>query len=598
VSDSEFLESSWEVTAAANAGSTQTAERVTSGGNPGAFRWMTHAMTPAPSETEASTISVQHLYLGATYDPATQGAIAGIDYREDQIEFYAPFDGAAVGWAFMLVQDGRTHFAGAGAFANLGWSTRQLRCLRAEDFTQSGGRYPDFSASGGPIRFGFLRSNTNGSVEVELTVMHGIDGWQVVVHPEPNVGCEPPPDLAIAKTDGGRVWGDDPVIRYDITVSNHGGPATGVVIRDTVPVATTFSAGDSTPGWSCPAGPAEGSECTFPVGDLASEESRTATFAVRVAEGTDTLFDVFNEVSVNPSAADCTSYFDQVCDTPNLMCCFVLFAVGYYELCDDPSTIPTPAVPPRRAPEATLVLTDPFLFYRLRDRVFHETAGGRRATRLYYQYNADLMQAALTDPTILEPARTSLVAWLPALEALVEGRGADVTVTNDQVTGLTAFLEALRAAAGDTLRQAIDRERALVDPSSWAGLTMEQALAGLEALSCERDATLASVRCRVDELAMLAARLVPTGVLARRLERAVARAERRVAAAERLDGRGKRRGARAALRKAGGAVAGFEKRLRGKRGTREIDEELRAVLLDASDGLRADLATLVGGGSS
>jgi hypothetical protein len=97
---------------------------------------------------------------------------------------------------------------------------------------------------------------------------------------------------------------------------------------------------------------------------------------------------------------------------------------------------------------------------------------------------------------------------------------------------------------------------------------------------------------------MLAARLVPTGVLARRLERAVARAERRVAAAERLDGRGKRRGARAALRKAGGAVAGFEKRLRGKRGTREIDEELRAVLLDASDGLRADLATLVGGGSS
>jgi hypothetical protein len=127
--------------------------------------------------------------LKSAYNPRTSGAIDHVDYAEDQIEFSPPFNGAAIGCAIFVVQDGRIFTASlsSSAFTGLSWNRTKLSGLVAADFSTSipdgGTTHPDFSASGAPITFGFVRSNTNSIAGAETTT-HGIDNWSVVVYPK------------------------------------------------------------------------------------------------------------------------------------------------------------------------------------------------------------------------------------------------------------------------------------------------------------------------------------------------------------------------------------------------------------------------------
>ncbi|MFL6194240.1 MAG: hypothetical protein ACJ75H_08720, partial [Thermoanaerobaculia bacterium] len=80
-----------------------------------------------------------------------------------------------------------------------------------------------------------------------------------------------PPDLSIAKSDGGASVAPGGTVAYTLTYSNTGGlGAAGVVITETVPANTTFNAGASTAGWSCAPNNNAGSTCTLAVGGLAA----------------------------------------------------------------------------------------------------------------------------------------------------------------------------------------------------------------------------------------------------------------------------------------------------------------------------------------
>jgi len=183
VFDGFFSDSNWQVTTFPD-DADQFAHRSRAGGNPGSFRNMAHNLTPNVP------MAVYHLRLGseAVYDPSKLGAIAGITYFEDQKEFNPPFAGAAVGALFFVAQGNRVHFGPDLSFTTTEWTRRKLSCLKPEDFTMSFDELPDFSATAEPLRFGYLRSNTNsGSSEIQIA--HGIDNFHVVVYPAPNPGC-------------------------------------------------------------------------------------------------------------------------------------------------------------------------------------------------------------------------------------------------------------------------------------------------------------------------------------------------------------------------------------------------------------------------
>ncbi len=171
----------WTATVERTTNGSQQSATLAGGGNPGGQRRMTHVMPGTEDgEDNPTQISVLHIFTGGGWDPATAGPLAHIDYAEDQIEYDPPFDGAAIGTRFAVVQDGVTYLAEINppdnAFDNTDWRTTRVVNLTPGDFVPAPG--PDFSADGAPMSFGYSRSNTSRGSR-EITLQHGIDNWTV-----------------------------------------------------------------------------------------------------------------------------------------------------------------------------------------------------------------------------------------------------------------------------------------------------------------------------------------------------------------------------------------------------------------------------------
>jgi hypothetical protein len=301
-----------------------------------------------------------------------------------------------------------------------------------------------------------------------------------------------------------------------------------------------------------------------------------------VADGTDPAFDVLNEASTNPVTFALTPA--SVCEQANLtgLLCCVSQVTAHYAC----TTCISPAAAPPPDPAVDLILR-----YRLRDRVFRRTAGGRRLT-LYHAHSPDVARVVLAHSSLADRAVAALLAWQPSLRSLLDGTGGTATIAPEQVQALLAFLDALVPVATPAVRVAARRERVLLGVDGWAGLSIEQALARLEQVGCEASASFASVACRLEELATLVTRLVPAGTVATRLRAAAEKGEGRARDDERLRAEGKQRPARIALRKAIKAVAGLERTLRSRRGMRAVEAGVREVLESQVSGVHADLTAL------
>ena len=131
---------------------------------------MTHTFVTTTAPT-FSTLFVRHLFTGSTYSPVTQGAITSIDYSEDR-------QGLAYG-SFVIVQNGVTYealFPNGSTFYGP-WQTATLPGLHPSNFIPAPG--PNFSATGAPMQFGFIRGTTQRFAPI--TMSHDIDNWRVVV---------------------------------------------------------------------------------------------------------------------------------------------------------------------------------------------------------------------------------------------------------------------------------------------------------------------------------------------------------------------------------------------------------------------------------
>ncbi|MBN1668455.1 MAG: cadherin-like domain-containing protein, partial [Anaerolineales bacterium] len=94
------------------------------------------------------------------------------------------------------------------------------------------------------------------------------------------------PDLTISKSDGGVTAEPTDVVAYTLTYQNIGNQhASGVILTETVPANSSFTAGASNSGWVCTPDASAGSSCTFALGSLAAGgASGSVTFAVTAAD--------------------------------------------------------------------------------------------------------------------------------------------------------------------------------------------------------------------------------------------------------------------------------------------------------------------------
>ncbi len=119
------------------------------------------------------------------------------------------------------------------------------------------------------------------------------------------------PALHVAKTLSSGTASPGATLAFTLNVQNTGNQgAAGVVLTETVPAHTTFSAAASSPGWTCSPGNAAGATCTFALGTVAAGASRQATFAVVVISPTPPGF-----TGVTNTACAAAPGVAQDCDT-------------------------------------------------------------------------------------------------------------------------------------------------------------------------------------------------------------------------------------------------------------------------------------------
>ena len=184
--DGEFADSDWTTTSrieteGANLDFVDNAQQQLTGGNPDAYRRMTHQWG------SGTQVVINHKYENFIYDPSVQGEFEGINYSDDRILFEPFVPGDVVGRSMAIFQGGdvfrltrTSDIPEIPGFGNTEWQTLTLNNLQASDFVSlTTGNSPDFSESGSPLQFGYQSSNTIfGSTR---TVEHGIDNWSVTL---------------------------------------------------------------------------------------------------------------------------------------------------------------------------------------------------------------------------------------------------------------------------------------------------------------------------------------------------------------------------------------------------------------------------------
>jgi hypothetical protein len=182
--DGNFLDADWSATILAQSGPPVSfaAARVTSGGNPDAYRRLSHTYGGF------GDITTGHLLESAVYDPAAQGALAEVDVAFDLLLLSGGSSGT-VAYGALLEQAGSFYQAGF-ELSTATWTSHSLEGLTAASFGKvsgPGAATPDFSAGGAPITFGYYASNGTGLAS-QTSTLSGIDNWEVTVTaaiPEP-----------------------------------------------------------------------------------------------------------------------------------------------------------------------------------------------------------------------------------------------------------------------------------------------------------------------------------------------------------------------------------------------------------------------------
>jgi DNA-binding beta-propeller fold protein YncE len=158
------------------AAATHGVEHITSGGNGREFRQTTHKWVGGDNVSRGLTVA--HFRELAEYNPSTQGPIRSLDWSWDDRVIRETGGSPGVAVYPVLLQNG-SYYGVYSITEDPSWKRHTLRGLTAADF---GGATPvDFSASGGPIKFGYATSTATASVSPVESVS-GIDNWMVTIH--------------------------------------------------------------------------------------------------------------------------------------------------------------------------------------------------------------------------------------------------------------------------------------------------------------------------------------------------------------------------------------------------------------------------------
>jgi hypothetical protein len=316
--------------------------------------------------------------------------------------------------------------------------------LTAADFIAVGGSendHPDFSASGGPIQFGFTRNNSRTATlppvpaNQDMVVDQGVDNWQILINrqsvPSPNQPPNAVDDVFIV--DGNQR--SLPLAEFFDVTENDSDPDQDVI--DVVGVTQ----------------PTYGSVTLFSVSTIAyqlDEAQASDSFTYTISDGR------LRDDGGLTDTATVDVYIDCACTV----------------LCLNQFVLPPLSVSPLSPMTDTIDLP---LIYRVRNQVLRPTPHGRRYVDAYYTTNPEILVNIVMSETLRAEAVTTVELWQENLRSLTDGDGSAV-ITQAQVDAIGNFLSHLSAASSAELQQLIAAELQRLGPlNDYVGLTMSEA---------------------------------------------------------------------------------------------------------------------------
>jgi len=297
------------------------------------------------------------------------------------------------------------------------------------------------------------------------------------------------PNLQISKTDDGRPWIDSQgTINYTVAYSNTGN-ATAHNVRLTEhpdPQENFYGGG----GFD--------SSGVMEIGDLAAGATGTASFSMNVAldpaDPYSPPYEVHNEVEIQGDAQGSSSpgvtsaLTKQGSDPLDSVGADITHACSDPVLCSCPINDILRTLQTQLKRATTFVKSaaqDVLLYYRVRDRVLAQSPGGRRYISLYYRHASEITGLLAGDASLRSLAVTAMDSWAPGLQALVDGAGSGLPVTQPMADSMTALLESLKQKGSADLHSDIESEQAALDLSSLVGVPMDQASRKVDQRPCE-----------------------------------------------------------------------------------------------------------------
>ena len=105
-----------------------------------------------------------------------------------------------------------------------------------------------------------------------------------------------------------------------------------------------------------------------------------------------------------------------------------------------------------------------------------KTAAGQYYHRLVWQHNAELIDIFVNRyPEHHTRFFVAVDAFIPAIEALLDGDGDSVTISAAQIDRLQTELNWLKSVGSDALRADIEREERRFPPEQFIGMTIAEA---------------------------------------------------------------------------------------------------------------------------
>lgn len=194
-SDADFNPADWVAQAFLTETSTAAASTQLSGGNPDDHRKIDLYSSSGFQQPTGKSMLVE-LKISAVVSPVALGGITVVDYQEDH---RCTCVGGGVLWGPALEQGGLYYIVPGNSMPNsftLPWTVEALTGLTATDFEEvvissptltNAASHPDFSATGLPITFGYVRAKA-----FLATTSSFLDNWSVSIN-ETAVGAETRP---------------------------------------------------------------------------------------------------------------------------------------------------------------------------------------------------------------------------------------------------------------------------------------------------------------------------------------------------------------------------------------------------------------------